>query len=84
MSRTWTWTVPLVFLLALAGCGDRHVPAADAGQPRPAPDAQPAATPEAAVSLEDVVERDPRYLVPDAVRALIGASGCYTVSQPTR
>ena len=28
--------------------------------------------------------RDPRYLVPDAVRALIGASGCYTVSQPTR
>lgn len=63
MSRTWTWTVPLVFLLALAACGDRHGPAADAGQPRPAPDAPPAATPEAAVSLEDVVERDPRYLV---------------------
>ncbi len=28
--------------------------------------------------------RDPRYLVPDSVRALIRASHSYTVSQPTR
>jgi nicotinate-nucleotide adenylyltransferase len=28
--------------------------------------------------------RDPRYLVPDAVREVIRRTGCYSVSQPTR
>lgn len=94
MTRPWTWTV-LPVLLALAACGDRSasdaVPAAGEGTPpaaAPAPAAADAATASPPV-LDDVIERDPRYLVgisyPPAAAAYPGlATALHAYAQAAR
>ncbi|WP_028914948.1 MULTISPECIES: DUF3298 and DUF4163 domain-containing protein [unclassified Pseudoxanthomonas] len=63
MSRIRTWTVLSLLILPLAACRDDSAPAPAApAEDVVAPDAAGAA-PAAPVRLEDVIERDPRYMV---------------------
>lgn len=62
LRQTSLLAASILMALSLAAC-KREQPVADAGTPAVTADATPAAEPVPAIELEDVVERDPRYLI---------------------